>query len=608
MINNINTMNPQTRMDYLYSVAHKFGNDDVGGAFRVSERLLETADALLDGEVIGMEIRLEDDGKSIKALNYIFTNHEDSISREDYSWMFKEFARINPDKSIAADNSFLENRICYELIQCKDYVDFYDREDAKERALFQELLPHGPYFHELCEEMSKEDARIRVLIGKTESRKQDKGKKAGEQDGIFRRILISLPKPASLRLRTLFSLVFLDTQLKEEGSVQKKERMTYYLTQRSAIRALGFLTIRPIEKKALQDSESEIPDELFDLDRVRIDLEEDPEEEFEDDLDDELYDDEEDEPDEKPNAFSKETQKNESQAKPDYRQMLEELIGLHAAKEQVKCIAAFARMQKAMKEQGKAPLPLALNMEFAGNPGTAKTTVARIMAGIFHEIGLVSDGKPVEVGRADLIGEYVGQTAPKVQGVFNRAKGRVLFIDEAYSLVEERNGCYGDEAINTIVQEIENRRDETIVIFAGYPDKMKELFAKNPGLRSRVPFRIHFEDYSADELYRICEMEAKKRGFCIAPEAEKKMREICALATENPELGNGRFCRNLVEKSVLKFASRLFGDDAKAALGKESESGDDAKAADMDYTLTAEDIASFELAKEKKAQPIGFVA
>ena len=167
---------------------------------------------------------------------------------------------------------------------------------------------------------------------------------------------------------------------------------------------------------------------------------------------------------------------------PCYTEMLDSLIGLENVKDQVRKITAFARMKQDMESTDHWTEPIVLNMAFIGNPGTAKTTVARIIAGILHEIGLLKSGEIVEVGRADLIAKYVGQTADKVKNVFYRAKGKLLFIDEAYSLLESRKGDFGDEAINTMVQEMENNRQDTVVIFAGYPDEMKEFFLRNPGL------------------------------------------------------------------------------------------------------------------------------
>lgn len=277
---------------------------------------------------------------------------------------------------------------------------------------------------------------------------------------------------------------------------------------------------------------------------------------------------------------------------------LEKLIGLANVKEQVKKIAAFARMKNDMAKKGKN-LSVALNMEFLGNPGTAKTTVARILAGLFYEIGLTEKRELLEVGRADLVGKYVGQTAVKVKEVFSRAEGRVLFIDEAYSLCDNERGSYGDEAISTIVQEMENNRDNTFVIFAGYPKEMKELFEVNPGLRSRVPFTLNFNDYDADEMLQISRFEAKKNGFVLNEAAEKKILEMLQTAVnkqkkEKETAGNGRYCRNLIENAILSFALRKYG------------TVDGSVNSALELKLQAEDISELETADLCENKKIGF--
>jgi AAA+ superfamily predicted ATPase len=241
---------------------------------------------------------------------------------------------------------------------------------------------------------------------------------------------------------------------------------------------------------------------------------------------------------------------------------LEQMIGLAEAKNVIYQALDFYKAQKLFKAKGFTGERPAMHMAFTGNPGTAKTTAARLFAQIMKDNGLLPVGDLHEVGRADLVGKYVGWTAAIVKEKFTAAKGSVLFIDEAYSLVDDRSGLYGDEAISTIVQEMENHRDDTIVIFAGYPDKMEGFLQKNPGLRSRIAFHVPFADYSADELYRITELMADKKEISLSDSVREKLVPMFEEAMNTEDFGNGRYARNLFEKAIMKQAGRLVSMDA----------------------------------------------
>jgi AAA+ superfamily predicted ATPase len=243
---------------------------------------------------------------------------------------------------------------------------------------------------------------------------------------------------------------------------------------------------------------------------------------------------------------------------------LEEMIGLADAKAVIRQAIDYHKAQRLFKEKGMTSEHTAMHMVFTGNPGTAKTTAARLFAQIMKDNGLLSAGGLYEVGRSDLIGKYVGWTARIVKEKFKEAKGSVLFIDEAYSLVDDRDGLYGDEAINTIVQEMENHREDMVVIFAGYPDKMEGFLQKNPGLRSRVAFHVPFADYNPEDLVQITELLADRKNITLAPDVKDKLLPIFAGAMKRDDFGNGRFARNMLEKAQLKHASRLIAMDIDA--------------------------------------------
>ena len=235
---------------------------------------------------------------------------------------------------------------------------------------------------------------------------------------------------------------------------------------------------------------------------------------------------------------------------------LKQLIGLNKAKSIVDRAIKYNSFQKLFKDKGHPDLKISRHMVFSGNPGTAKTTVARLFAQIMKDNGILPVGKLVEVGRTELVGKYVGWTAKQVANVFKEARGSVLFIDEAYSLCEQ-DGLYGDEAINTIVQYMENQREDTIVIFAGYPDKMQQFLDKNPGLRSRIAFHVNFDDYDSDDLFGILNLMANQSGMILDSDVRPKFNEIASKAMKSKDFGNGRFVRNVFEQAIMSQATRV---------------------------------------------------
>ena len=274
------------------------------------------------------------------------------------------------------------------------------------------------------------------------------------------------------------------------------------------------------------------------------------------------------------------------------------MIGLNTVKQTAKKIIATFKVQKKRQDLGLDQMSFSRHMLFTGNPGTAKTTVARLMAQIFAKEGITPAPTFVECGRSDVVGQYVGQTAVKVKQLFEKAKGGVLFIDEAYSLVDGYRGYYGDEAINTIVQEMENNREDTIVIFAGYPMPMQKFLDANEGLRSRIGFHLDFPDYNAAELQQILELMLEEREYTLSEEAKAKSLELFEAATQQSDFGNGRYVRNLLEQMIMQQSLRIFDEEKDKVWDKDSIS-----------MLTAADIPSNMLPlnkKEKRGKTIGF--
>lgn len=595
------------------------------------ERFLQTASLLPGNGFLGWQMSADGEGK---LHAYAFSSEDIGMTSDDFGWMFQQCAGAAEEKT----DSFEELHRDF----CKVYVLRYMPGISGELETFgSQYIPSGDtdYLRDAVKALIKTGGSVRIMA-----------KGGRDSRGM---IFISLAEEMSFRMRTMLSLAFPDTVVEEAAMAD--ENTDFRLPAKCLMENMK----RLLEIFILGDPSAEYNEYNGIGLSYDDDIYDDPEEYNIEDLSDDSEFEAggesggEKDPDGKLDAFTidelelsvrsynclkragintvgelrkmsdeelgkirnmgrksmEEIKEKLAAMERDFpdesaparcSDMLRELIGLQDVKEQVRKITAFARMKKDMETLGKASVPVALNMEFVGNPGTAKTTVARILAGIFKEIGILSSSQIVETGRAGLVGGYIGQTAINVKEAFERARGKLLFIDEAYSLfVPDSPRDFGHEAINTIVQEMENNRNDTIVVFAGYPDKMEDFFSMNPGLRSRVPFRISFNDYSVDEMVQIVRLEAKKRGFSLCPQALKKAGALCGEAGQRPEAGNGRFCRNLVESAILSYALRVYGEEMEGAA--------------KDFTLAEEDFVfpdhmenPREVQEVKKAAPVGF--
>jgi adenylate kinase family enzyme len=233
---------------------------------------------------------------------------------------------------------------------------------------------------------------------------------------------------------------------------------------------------------------------------------------------------------------------------------LDALIGLSRVKQEIHRQVAILRVEQLRADAGMKSPTLTRHLVFTGNPGTGKTTVARLVSGIYAALGLLSQGQLVEVDRSEMVAGYLGQTAVKTAEVVAKAAGGVLFIDEAYSLTGDQ---YGTEAVDTLVKEMEDRRDDLVVIVAGYPAPMEAFVAANPGLASRFRTTIEFDDYSDDELAKILTLLAQDSDYELTPQALARFRELLAATTRGSTFGNGRFSRNTLETAIGAHAWRL---------------------------------------------------
>jgi probable Rubsico expression protein CbbX len=244
---------------------------------------------------------------------------------------------------------------------------------------------------------------------------------------------------------------------------------------------------------------------------------------------------------------------------PVLQQLDDELVGLAPVKRRIREIAALLLVDRVRAKFGLTSEPPTLHMSFTGNPGTGKTTVATRMAEILHRLGYVRRGHLVAVTRDDLVGQYIGHTAPKTKEVLKKAMGGVLFIDEAYYLYRQENERdYGQESIEILLQVMENNRDDLVVILAGYADKMDRFFQSNPGFRSRVAHHIDFPDYTDADLIAIGEKMLAGLNYQLSPRASEALRAYIPLRRAQPLFANARSIRNALDRARLRQANRLF--------------------------------------------------
>jgi probable Rubsico expression protein CbbX len=236
-----------------------------------------------------------------------------------------------------------------------------------------------------------------------------------------------------------------------------------------------------------------------------------------------------------------------------------ELVGLAPVKQRVREIAALLLVERVRARLGLSASPPSLHMSFTGNPGTGKTTVALRMAEVLHRLGYVRKGHVVAVTRDDLVGQYIGHTAPKTKDVLKKAMGGVLFIDEAYYLHRPENEKdYGQEAIEILLQVMENQRDDLVVILAGYQGRMDQFFSSNPGISSRIAHHLEFPDYTDDELLRIADIMLAEWSYHFSDDARQAFVEYLAIRRARPHFANARSVRNALDRIRLRQALRLF--------------------------------------------------
>jgi probable Rubsico expression protein CbbX len=268
-----------------------------------------------------------------------------------------------------------------------------------------------------------------------------------------------------------------------------------------------------------------------------------------------------------------------------------ELVGLQPVKSRIRDICALLLVERLRSQFNLNTEPPSLHMSFTGNPGTGKTTLALRMAEILHRLGYVRKGHLVAVTRDDLVGQYIGHTAPKTREVIKRAMGGVLFIDEAYYLHRPQNERdYGQEAIEILLQEMENHRDDLVVIVAGYKDRMETFLRSNPGLSSRMAHHIDFPDYSSLELLEIAHLMLKQMQYTLSRGAEATLRDYIERRQAQPNFSNARSIRNALDRARLRQASRLFAQRGKTLSARDL------------ITIVADDIRASRVFAEAPSQ------
>ena len=247
-----------------------------------------------------------------------------------------------------------------------------------------------------------------------------------------------------------------------------------------------------------------------------------------------------------------------------------ELIGLAPVKTRIREVAALLLVEKLRGRAGLSSGPPSLHMSFTGNPGTGKTTIAHRMAKILHSLGYLRKGHLVAVTRDDLVGQFIGHTAPRTREVLKRAMGGVLFIDEAYFLYRPENERdYGQEAIEILLQVMENQRDDVVVILAGYRDRMDRFFQSNPGMNSRIAHHVDFPDYTPEELGAIAGLMLEQLQYRLSPDAEQALSEYIERRRTQPHFSNARSIRNALDRARLRQANRLFSARDGGALTRD---------------------------------------